>query len=136
MIVLTRVRRIRGLVLASVLAAWSAMFGLAGCQPEGVGSMKPPAGKRDDSKLGRPFGNAPDPSLSKKRGKAPLEDKGVDKINNPRLCKKTSGSTGWGVEIEARSVPSRRFQNRAVTSLPAETSVWPSSPSAMLSKVD
>src|SRR5262249_31299612 len=55
----------------------------AGCQPEGVGTVKPPgpAGPRgSDDRLGRPFGNAPE--LPKKAAPAPTPP--VEPAN-PRL---------------------------------------------------
>ena len=33
---------------------------LAGCQPEGTGSVKAPGPRGDDTNLGRPFGDAPE----------------------------------------------------------------------------
>jgi hypothetical protein len=61
----------------------------SGCQPEGVGTMKPPGGVRpSDSSVGRPFGNPPDPKLLKKSPAAKSETPAADpnvKIVNPRL---------------------------------------------------
>ena len=59
-------------------------FVLAGCQPEGTGSVKGPAGRPDDSSLGRPLGNAPE--LKKKSNSAPESEqsKAANDLN-PRL---------------------------------------------------
>jgi len=67
------------------IAVLAAPAGLLGCQPEGVGSMKPPEGKRPpDSSLGRPFGNAPE--LPKKAAKKAPDEEQINKgIQNPRL---------------------------------------------------
>jgi len=35
-------------------------LGLAGCQPEGVGTVKAPGPRSGNENLGRPFGNAPE----------------------------------------------------------------------------
>jgi len=58
---------------------------LSGCQPEGVGTMKPPEGKRpSDSSLGRPFGNAPEiPKKAAKKG--PDVEEQNKGLQNPRL---------------------------------------------------
>ncbi len=75
------------LCLGITIAVGSAAFGLVGCQPEGVGTMKPPEGKRPpDSALGRPFGNAPVLPKTKPAGKnAPSEEQINKGLQNPRL---------------------------------------------------
>jgi hypothetical protein len=49
----------------SRLAIGIVCIALAGCQPEGTGSVKAPGPRGDDTNLGRPFGNAPE--LPKKK---------------------------------------------------------------------
>jgi hypothetical protein len=58
------------------------ILGLAGCQPEGVGTVKAPAVRGDDSQLGRPFGNAPEVPKKAAPEKATKE---VAEPKNPRL---------------------------------------------------
>ena len=56
---------------------------LAGCQPEGTGSVKGPTQRGDDTSLGRPFGNAPE-LKKKKAAQAPEKVKAAEGAN-PRL---------------------------------------------------
>jgi hypothetical protein len=64
-------------------AVCSALLGLAGCQPEGTGTVKAPGPRGDDTNLGRPFGNAPE--LPKKKPAAEKSKKEVPEPANPRL---------------------------------------------------
>src|SRR3954451_1932868 len=84
MIVSSRHVKISAYCLAIAVFVGSA--GLVGCQPEGVGTMKPPEGKRPpDSSLGRPFGNAPELPKKKSAKNAPSEEQINKGIQNPRL---------------------------------------------------
>jgi hypothetical protein len=57
---------------------------LAGCQPDGTGSVKAPGGKRgSDDSLGRPFGNAPE--IPKKKAPDEKSKKAVPEAANPKL---------------------------------------------------
>jgi hypothetical protein len=53
-----------------------------GCAPEGAGTLAPPGqtARRDDSGLGRPFGNAPKLRAKRAASRAP-----VARAPNPRL---------------------------------------------------
>jgi hypothetical protein len=64
------------------IAIGLACLALAGCQPEGTGSVKAPGPRGDDTNLGRPFGNAPE--LPKKAAPAPTKNQ-VAQPANPRL---------------------------------------------------
>lgn len=58
-----------------------ACLALAGCQPEGTGSVKAPGPRGDDTNLGRPFGNSPEvpkkaaPQPTKKEGQQPANSR-------------------------------------------------------------
>ena len=58
---------------------------LAGCQPEGTGSVKGTAVRPSDGALGRPLGN--EPEVKKKKSKAGSESEDSKKASelNPRL---------------------------------------------------
>ena len=78
--------RVRILSCCLAIAVGSATSGLVGCGPEGVGTMKPPEGKRPpDTSLGRPFGNAPVLPKKPATKKAPDAEEINKKMVNPRL---------------------------------------------------
>lgn len=58
-----------------VAALATVILGLAGCQPEGVGTVKAPSSgpRGNDDRLGRPFGNAPELPKKVAPAKAPKE---------------------------------------------------------------
>jgi hypothetical protein len=60
------------------------ILGLAGCQPEGVGTVKAPGPRGNDDMLGRPFGNAPELPKTKKAA-TEKATKEVAEPQNPRL---------------------------------------------------
>jgi len=76
-------RRVRVGALCLAIAVGAGTVGLVGCQPEGTGSVKPPAGRPDDGALGRPLGNAPE--MPKKKPAAVGTKKAVPETANPRL---------------------------------------------------
>ena len=64
----------------SRFAVGLACLALAGCQPEGTGSVKAPGPRGDDTNLGRPFGNAP--VVPKKAAPAPTKKEAVQPANS------------------------------------------------------
>jgi hypothetical protein len=68
--------------LLSLFATGLASIVLAGCQPEGTGSVKAPGPRGDDTNLGRPFGNAPE--VPKKSAPEKTKKENVQPAN-PRL---------------------------------------------------